>query len=131
MSAAAISGVIIGQGMGNYFAKAGRSRAIIIFNMLAMVATTMTLFQIYGLMCAGRLLFGFCCGVIIFAGQKMLEETMPTSLVSWSGAISMTFLFLGVLTQMLIGLTLPTADDEQAQKDTQLWKIPFGVQFLC
>ena len=68
MSAAAISGVIIGQGMGNYFAKAGRSRAIIISNMLAMVATSTTLFQIYGLMCAGRLLFGFCCGVIIFAG---------------------------------------------------------------
>lgn len=66
--------------------------------MLAMVATTLTLFEKYILMCFGRLLFGLCCGVIMYAGQKMLEETVPTSLVSKCGAIYMAFLCAGVLT---------------------------------
>jgi len=127
LNAAAICGVIIGQNLGSCLVKSGRSKTIIIFNMLAMIATTMTLVRNYYLMCTGRLLFGLCCGVIMFAGQKMLEETMHSSLVSWSGAVSMVFLFLGVLTQIAIGLMLPT--DEQAQKDTQMWRIPFAVQY--
>lgn len=82
--------------------------------MLAMVATTLTLFKSYALMCVGRLLFGLCCGVIIYAGQKMLDETLPASLVSWSGAINMVFLFVGVLTQMFVCMILPTEDNVQA-----------------
>merc|ERR1719353_270057 len=82
-------------------------------------------------MVLGRLLFGFCCGVIIFAGQKMLEETVPSNQVSHTSAINMVFLFLGVLTSMLIGLILPGENDLEGQKATKLWRIPFGLQYLC
>jgi len=77
VSAVAIAGVITGTLVGNCFIEQGRRRALIIFNMIALIATSLTMVKNVPLIVIGRLLFGLCCGVFIYAGQKMIEETVP------------------------------------------------------
>jgi len=45
--------------------------------MIALIATSLTMVKNVPLIVIGRLLFGLCCGVFIYAGQKMIEETVP------------------------------------------------------
>jgi MFS family permease len=77
ISASAIIGVVLGALAGGKFIQYGRRRSMIIFNIISAVALVGCQFLNLGSICAGRLVFGFCSGVLQVAGVKMLEETVP------------------------------------------------------
>ena len=99
--------------------------------MLALVATSMTMVLNLPLIIVGRCLFGLCCGILVFAGQRMLEETVPSHMTSKYGAVSISFLFGGILVALLIGIGLPSDDDTEGQKETGLWRLVYGFQYIC
>ena len=129
INAAAIFGLITGTLLGNCFIKQGRRRALMIFNMLALIATSLTMVVNEPLMVVGRLLFGLCCGVFIYAGQKFIEETAPVNMITYTATSSKSFLFGGILICLLLGLGLPRTEDEL--KDSEYWRVIYGFQYVC
>ena len=75
--------------------------------MFALIATSLTMALNIPLIVIGRLLFGLCCGVFIYAGQKMIEETAPAHMITITGTLSKSFLFGGILICILLGIGLP------------------------
>jgi MFS family permease len=67
------------------FITRGRRICLIVFNLLAAMAVSMTLVLNLHMIIIGRFLFGFCCGVFSVAGPKMLDETVPVNLISKFG----------------------------------------------
>ena len=64
ISASAILGVAVGAINGGKFMKYGRRTCLILFNILNAIAVAITMFLNIPCLCVGRLLFGFCAGVI-------------------------------------------------------------------
>jgi facilitated trehalose transporter len=111
ISSAAIFGVVTGSLVGGRFIQKGRRLALIIFNVFAALATTMTMALNLPMIIIGRYFFGFCCGVFSVAGPKMLDETVPIQLSSTFGTATNTFLSGGIMVALLLGAGLPADDD--------------------
>lgn len=67
ISALTIAAILVGTLTGNMFAKYER-RALLIFNLLALVATSLTMVLNLPLIILGRCLFGFSCGILVVVG---------------------------------------------------------------
>lgn len=131
ISSAAIFGVVTGSLVGGKFIQKGRRRALIIFNVLGALATTLTMFLNLPLIIIGRYFFGFCCGCFSVAGPKMLDETVPHQLSSTFGTATNTFLSGGIMVALLLGICLPDDDDLEGQKETGNWRVIYGFQYFC
>lgn len=97
--------------MGGKFIQRGRRKVIIIFNVLAAISVTFTMFLNLPMIVLGRYLFGFCCGVFSVAGPKMLDETVPIHLSSSFGTASNSFMSFGIMVALLLGAGLPEQDN--------------------
>ena len=64
ISSSAIIGVVIGALAGGKFIQYGRRKSLIIFNLISALSLILCMFLNLGAICAGRLIFGFCCGVL-------------------------------------------------------------------
>jgi len=64
ISASAIIGVVIGALAGGKFIQYGRRKTLIYFNILSAASLILTQFLNLASICSGRLIFGFCCGVL-------------------------------------------------------------------
>lgn len=107
ISAAGIFGIVTGSLVGGKFITKGRRLALIVFNVLAAVATSFTMILNLPCIIIGRYFFGFCCGVFSVAGPKMLDETVPIHLNSSFGTATNTFLSGGIMVALLLGIILP------------------------
>jgi MFS family permease len=75
----------------------------------------------------GRLLYGFCAGVFLAAGPKILNETVPNHLWDYFGASTNLAINLFVLVSMLNGIAMP---DGEALKTTNYWQIVYGSPII-
>lgn len=84
------------------------------------------MFLNYPLICVGRFLFGFTCGVFSVAGPKMLDETVPIYLSSSFGTASNTFLSGGIMLALILGVGLPEQHDLVGQQEDGFWRVIYG-----
>lgn len=78
----------------------------------------------------GRLLFGLSCGVLSYAGQKLVEETAPVQFITKLGTASKSFLFAGILVCLILGFSLAGLTDEEL-KENESWRSIYGFQYIC
>jgi len=104
---------------------------LIVFNFVAAIAVTLTMFENLPLICIGRFGFGFCCGVFSVAGPKMLDETVPIHLNSSFGTATNTFLSGGIMIAVVLGVLLPEDKDLELQKADGNWRILYGFPYIC
>ena len=83
-----------------------------------------------GLICAGRLIYGFCCGVLQVASVKMLEETIPTQNISAFGTATNTLLAGGIMVAIVLGVGLPEGDDIEGMKNDEFYKVIYGFPWV-
>jgi facilitated trehalose transporter len=131
ISSSAIFGIVVGSLVGGNFITRGRRLALIVFNVFAAIAVTLTMFEHLVLICIGRFGFGFCCGVFSVAGPKMLDETVPIHLNSSFGTATNTFLSGGIMIAVVLGAILPDDYDLQGQRDDGNWRILYGFPYIC
>lgn len=126
---------------GGKFITRGRRPVLIIFNVFAAIATTLTMFFNLWTIVIGRYLFGFCCGVFSVAGPKMLDETVPVHLHSIFGTATNSFMSGGIMIALLLGVLLPDeilTDSEGKDSyniaglkaDTN-WRVIYGFPYVC
>jgi MFS family permease len=80
---------------------------LIIFGVIGMVFTGLTLFPNLICICIGRGVHGICCGVFMTAAPRMLDETVPQHLIGSYGTYTNVYANLGVMGTLLLGIGLP------------------------
>ena len=81
MATAAVAGVAIGSIFGGDFVKSGRRLTILQFNVIGIIGSIFGLLPQFYMMCFGRFIFGFSCGVLICTTPKAIDESVPLKLV--------------------------------------------------
>lgn len=61
---------------------------------------------------------------------RLIDETVPAHLLGTFGIVSNLILNGGQMTAILMGAGLPDADDLEATKNTQFWRVIFGLPWV-
>lgn len=104
---------------------------LLVFNVVAAIGTSLTMVLNLPMICVGRFIFGFSCGVFSVAGPKMLDETVPIQLISSFGTATNSFLAGGIMIAIVLGILLPEEVDKQGQMDDGMWRVLYGFPFVC
>ena len=99
------------------------------------------MFLNFWMIVVGRFFFGVCCGVFSVAGPKMLDETVPVHLHSIFGTASNSFMSVGIMIALLLGVVLPDevlrnekGEDipnyDELKKDNN-WRVIYGFPYIC
>lgn len=125
-----VGGLGLGSIIGGVIIPLGRRKTILIFNVIGLLALLLSLFlNLYTIM-IGKLIFGFCSGVLNVAGPKMLDETVPTTLLGAFGILTNTYICLGIFIGMLIGMGLPKDGDIEGFKKDEFWRVIYGFPII-
>ena len=103
---------------------------MIIFNLVAVFAVGSTLFLNVYAICFGRLVFGFCGGIFGVALPRMIEETVPSNLLGPFGIVTNLSVNTGGLVAILMGAGLPETTDEEGLRNTNFWRVIFGLPWV-
>lgn len=118
-------GLTIGSLTAGYFLVLGRNRAIIYWEIVALVGCGLTLVRTIATICIGRLLIGLAAGLMNVACAKAIDETIPIEKQAFFGASTNLMINFGVMIAMALGFILPT-DPAMELKDKN-WRIIFAV----
>ena len=79
------------------------------------------------LMCFGRFVFGFSCGVLICTTPKAIDETVPSYMVD-KGFGTSTNIIINLSFMLVAVLSLMMPETEYALANDWTWMIIFGAQ---
>ena len=109
MSTASVLGVSIGAIAGGKIISNGRRKAVIIFDILAIIGSLMSVITNFYVIVIGRLIFGFSAGVLATACPKIVEETIPANYMDYGYGVSTNIgINVFVMISLLSGLIIPS-----------------------
>jgi len=79
----------------------------------------MSIVMNFYVICAGRILLGFTCGVILCATPKMLDEVIPAKLIGGFGSSTNIMINVSFLILMIMANYMP--DTKAALMETKYW----------
>ena len=120
-----IIGLTVGLFSGNVFVAYGRRITIIMFYLILLVSTGITLIQNFWAIAIGKFVMAFSAGNILIATNLILNETIPRQLNSLFGNLVNFGIITGIFMELALGLAFPDLDSEAA-KTTQIWRIAYG-----
>eukprot|EP00347_Sterkiella_histriomuscorum_P013305 403365224 len=130
IGSSAVLGATVGSFSAGSIIQIGRRKSIIIFNFIAILATFSTLVLNFYAMCAGRFVLGFCGGLFSVSLARMIDETVPINLLGTFGVVTNLSMNAGNMVSILMGAGLPDQDDTQAIKDSNFWRVIFGLPII-
>lgn len=78
-------GIAVGSLLGGFLINKGRRYALLLINLMAIVGCSLTLISNIWTLYTGRFIVGVSAGMVVMAGPRMLEETIPGHLMGWFG----------------------------------------------
>jgi len=108
ISSSSVLGMCIGAITAAQIVHLGRRRLLVIFGLVGILATALTLISNLWIIILGRLIFGFCTGIYMTAGPRMLDECIPTHLLDSFGVFTNIYANFGVMLCLILGAGLPT-----------------------
>lgn len=125
--AAPTLGIAIGSTFGAAMMKTGRRLPVIIFNIVGILGCFLSVQDEYFVMMLGKLFFGMGAGVLIAVAPRILEETVPSTLIdSGFGAMTNVGVDAVSLTSTIFIMFMPRAggkDSAKEMKDSKLYKL--------
>lgn len=88
----------------------GRKQAFITFNVFTILATLLMQYLNIWAIIAGKLLQGISVTVVHLACMKMINETVPLSMVGYFGVFIQLLGSVGLLLSLGLGIIMPAAD---------------------
>lgn len=126
MSTCAVAGIALGSVFGGDFVKNGRRSTIINFNSTGFIGTLISFLPNFIVMCIGRLIVGFSCGVLICATPKAIDETIPSQLIDKGFGTSTNIVInLSFMAVMLLAMGMP--EDDASLENNLYWMVIFGI----
>lgn len=126
MSTCAVAGIALGSVFGGDFVKTGRRATILYFNAIGIIGTLISFLPNFVVMCIGRVIVGFTCGVLICATPKAIDETIPAKLIDKGFGTSTNIVInLAFMVVMLLSMGMP--EEEQSLQSNYYWMLIFGL----
>lgn len=105
---ASVAGLAIGSILGGKFAQLGLRNCIIIFDIVALIGTGISLVSNMVVLCIGRFVFGIAAGVLVSVGPGIITETCPSHVLDRGYGVSTNVIFnFMILVSMLFGNGMP------------------------
>ena len=121
ISSSSVIGITLGSIIGGVLVSKGRRINIIIFNIIAILGSCMSIVTNFWVLMVGRFLFGFSSGVFLCATPKVIEETIPTHLQDYGFSTSTNMMInVFIAITMFMGVGMPEENEEL--KTTYYWK---------
>jgi len=79
------------------------------------------------MMCFGRFVFGFSCGVLICTTPKAIDETVPSYMVD-KGFGTSTNIIINLSFMLVAVLSLGMPESEKSLSEDWFWMVIFGCQ---
>jgi MFS family permease len=109
VSTASVLGISIGAIAGGKIISYGRRQAVLIFDLLGILGSALSIIKNFNLICIGRLIYGFSAGVLVTACPKIVEENVPSNYMDYGFGISTNLgINLFVMISLLSGLVVPS-----------------------
>ena len=109
ISSSSVLGMSIGAFIAGSIVANGRRKFLIIFGIIGIIGTAITLITNLYIIVLGRFIHGLCTGVFMTGGPRFLDETVPSHLLGTFGTYTNVYANLGLLVVMSLGLGLPAA----------------------
>lgn len=102
-------GISIGAIAGGKIIAYGRRRAVLIFDLLGIIGSGLSIINNFYVILIGRLAYGFAAGVLVTACPNIVEETVPSAYMDYGYGISTNLgINLFVMISLLSGLIIPS-----------------------
>lgn len=126
ISTNSVVGVTLGSIFGGVFVARGRRVNVIIFNLVLILSSLMSIDKNWWVLNLGRVIFGFASGVLLCATPKIIEETIPTHLQDYGfGTSTNMFINIMIAVYMFLGIGMPVSEEDL--KITNYWIVPYLV----
>lgn len=129
ISSSSVLGMCIGAITAGQIVYLGRRKLLIVFGVIGILATAMTLITSLWLIIIGRLIFGFCTGIYMTAGPRMLDESIPSHLLGSFGVYTNIYANFGVMLCLVLGAGLQS--DPTLYNEDQFWRVCYGFPILA
>ena len=137
MNSIITSSSVLGMSIGAFIAGGivanGRRKYLIIFGVVGIAGTALTLITTVYTIIIGRLIHGICTGVFMTGGPRMLDETVPPHLLGTFGTYTNVYANFGILLVMVLGFGLPAGDATKIPKeleDDDFWRVLYGFPII-
>ena len=81
---------------------------VILFNIVGLLGCLLSLVANVPILCCGRFIYGFACGVIVCATPKILEETIPAHVMdNGYGTSTNLAINIMIMVSLLLGIGMP------------------------
>ena len=128
ISSSSVLGMCIGAITAGQIVYLGRRKLLIIFGVVGIAATILTLIPSLWIIIIGRLIFGFCTGIYMTAGPRMLDECIPSHLLGSFGVYTNIYANFGIMLCLILGAGLSTSPINF--KNDQFWRVCYGFPIL-
>jgi len=124
LQSSCIVGIAMGSIYGGDFVKKGRRSTLINFNIVGLFGSALTIVAEFYTICMARFILGFCCGVMLCATPKCLDEVLPPELIDGGFGTSTNIIInLSYLQVMIMANYMP--EDKASLQTTSYWKVLF------
>lgn len=111
MLAAAITGSLM---------KSGRRRVLIVSAFIGIIGSAISMYEAFATIVVGKMIYGFSVGIIAIGMPRVMEESVPGSMVGFYGGLYCVSFAAATLLAFMMGIFLPDAEDEQGLADTEV-----------
>ena len=123
VSTAGVLGLFIGSFLGGLILKLGRRPTVIIAQALGIASALPSMIVNVPMLTIARLLCGTSAGIYNVVFGKLITETLPPQIMSQFCMAHNGLICVGFFVVFLMGAFLPDAEDLQANKDDEMWRI--------
>jgi MFS family permease len=115
-------GMAVGATLGGKMLQHGRRKYLVVFNIVGIIASVLTVISNFYAICIGRLIFGISAGVLIAVAPRMLEETVPHDIYDTGfGASINTAIDILTLINLLFLKDMPKDDTKKQLQNNITW----------
>jgi len=130
LTAMAIVGLAAGGFTAGVLMTKGRKRCMLISIGIGVTGVCIEMVDNFWVICFGRLIYGFACGVASPCIGRYIEETVPMHLVSALFPIYTCGLTTASIIVMLAAFILPKTHDSDIMKSTSTWRYFLAVPLI-
>ena len=111
MVAAALTGTIM---------KSGRRRVLILSAFIGIVGSAISMYETFLTIVVGKMIYGFSVGIIAIGMPRVMEETVPGSMVGFYGGLYCVSFAAATLLAFMMAIWMPDDDDKTALANTKV-----------
>jgi len=123
-----VLGIALGSIFGGPVINRGRRRSMLAMTLVMSVGTGLSLIRTIPTIMIGRFIQGLAGGVVNNAVAKSIFECTSTELYAVFGTATGTFMSIGSLVCLLLGLSLPTDPEQYVHDET--WRLTYAFPIL-